>query len=89
MVHVTETCDPHPVHLLTPVVTTPASVHAVPCTAAIHPALVDKQLPPGDHLGDAASSDAPLLVWSQPDHAIRLVGPPRPATGWQVQAPGA
>ena len=89
MVHVTETCDPHTGHLLTHVVTTPASVHEVKCTAAIHQALVDKQLPPGDHLVDAASIDAKLLVRSQADHAIRLVGPTRPATGWQAKVPGA
>ena len=89
MVHLTETCEPHTVHLLTHVVTTPASVHEVKCTAAIHQALVDKQLPPGDHLVDAASIDANLLVRSQTAHAIRLVGPTRPATGWQVKAPGA
>ena len=89
MVHVTETCDPHPVHLLTHVVTPPASVHAVQCTAAIHQALVDKQLPPGDHLVDAAYIDAKLLVRSQADHALRLVGPTRPTTGWQATAPGA
>ena len=89
MVHLTETCEPHTVHLLTHVVTTPASVHEVKCTAAIHQALVDKQLPPGDHLVDAAYIDANLLVRSQTDHAIRLVGPTRPATGWQVKVPGA
>ena len=89
MVHLTETCDPHTVHLLTHVVTTPASVHEVKCTAAIHQALVAKQLPPGDHLVDAAYVDANLLVRSQADYAIRLVGPARPATGWQVKAPGA
>ena len=84
MVHSTETCDPHTAHLLTPVVTSPASGHAVQWTAAIHQALVAKQLPPGDHL-----VDAPLLVRSQADPAIRLVGPTRPATGWQAKAPGA
>ena len=89
MVHLTETCEPHAVHLLTHVVTTPASVHEVKCTAAIHQALVDKQLPPGDHLVDAAYIDATLLVRSQADHAIRLVGPTRPAAGWQAKAPGA
>ena len=89
MVHLTETCEPNTVNLLTHVVTTPASVHEVKCTAAIHQALVDKQLPPGDHLVEAAYVEANLLVRSQADHAIRLVGPTRPDTGWQAKEPGA
>ena len=70
-------------------VTTSAAVHEVKCTADIHQALVDKQLPPGDHIVDAAYIDADLLVSSQTDHAIRLVGPTRPDTGWQAKEPGA
>ncbi len=71
MVHFTETCEPETVNLLTHVVTTSASVHEVKCTADIHQALVDKQLPPGDHFVDAAYINADLLVSSQRDHAIR------------------
>ena len=89
MVPLPETCEPHTVHLLTHVVTTPASVHEVKCTAAMHQALVDKQLPPGDQLVDAAYVEANLLVRSQADHAIRLVGPTRPDTGWHAKESGA
>ena len=88
MVHFTETCEPETVNLLTHVVTTSASVHEVKCTADIHPALVDKQLPPGDHLVDAAYINADLLVSSQRDHAIRLVGPPPPRYGVASQRAG-
>jgi transposase len=89
MVHLTETCEPDTVNLLTHVVTTAATVHEMKCTADIHQALVDKQLPPGDHLVDAAYADAALLVSSQTDHAIRLVGPARPETRWQAKEPDA
>jgi transposase len=89
MVHFTETCDPARVNLLTHVVTTSAAVHEVKCTAAIHQALVNKQLPPREHLVDAAYVDADLLLTSQTDYGIRLVGPTRPNARWQANEPGA
>ncbi len=89
MVPLPETCEPNTVHLLTPVVTPPASVHEGKCPAALHQALVDKQLPPGDHLVEAAYVAATLLVRSQAAHAIRLVGPTRPDTGGQAKESGA
>jgi transposase len=54
MVHVSETCDPTAPHLLTHVHTTPATVPEAPCTAPIQQALVDKGVPPQDHVVDAA-----------------------------------
>ena len=47
MVHLTETCEPNTVNLLTHVVTTPASVHEVKCTAAIHRLLSTNSCPLG------------------------------------------
>jgi transposase len=89
MVHVTETCEPEEVHLLTHVQTTTAAVHEVRCTEAIHQALVDKDLPPRDHVVDAAYIDAALLVSSRDAHGIELIGPPRPNVSWQSQVAGA
>jgi transposase len=89
MVHVTETCEPEEVHLLTHVQTTTAAVHEVRCTEAIHQALVDKDLPPRDHVVDAAYIDAALLVSSRDAHGIELIGPPRPHVSWQSQVAGA
>ena len=70
MVHVSETCEPTEPHLLTQVHTTPATVHEAMCTEAIHQALVDKALPPQEHLVDAASISAELLVKSHEDHGM-------------------
>jgi transposase len=55
MVHVSATCEPTTPHLLTHVHTTPATVHEAQCTEPIQQALVDKDVPPGEHLVDAAS----------------------------------
>jgi transposase len=89
MVHVSETCDPTAPHLLTHVHTTPATVHEAQCTEPIQQALVDKDVPPDEHLVDAAYISAELLVHSRDDHGITLRGPTRPSQGWQMQVAGA
>src|SRR5918992_4315022 len=88
MVHISETCEPTAPHLLTHVHTTPATVHEAQCTAAIHQALVAKDLPPSEHLVDAAYIDAALLVTSREAHGIVLRGPTRPNSSWQSQTDG-
>ena len=55
-------------------------------TAPIHTALAAKGLLPGDHLVGAGFVDAELLVGSQFEHGVRLVGPVRPDVSWQAQA---
>ena len=62
IVHLSETCEDDGVHLITHAMTTLATVHEARCTAAIHRALADKGLAPGEHLVDAAYVDAELLV---------------------------
>jgi transposase len=89
MVHVSETCEPTTPHLLTHVHTTPATVHEAQCTEPIQQALVDKDVPPGEHLVDAAYISSALLVHSRDDHGIALRGPTRPSQGWQTQVEGA
>ena len=89
MVHVSETCEPTAPHLLTHVHTTPASVHEAQCTEPIQQALVDKDVPPQDHLVDAAYISATLLVKSREDQGIALRGPTRPDVSWQAQVEGA
>jgi transposase len=89
MVHVSETCEPAAPHLITHVHTTAATVHEARCTAPIQKALVAKDLPPSEHLVDAAYIDAELLVESQDQHGITLRGPTRPSPSWQAQVEGA
>ena len=89
MVHISETCDPTAPHLLTHVHTTPATVHEAQCTEPIQQALVDKDVPPQDHLVDAAYISAELLVKSREDHGIVLRGPTRPDVSWQAQGNGS
>ncbi len=88
MVHLSETCEHDAVELITHVDTTAATVHEVRRTEAIHQALVEKELPPSQHLVDAAYIDAELLVSSQQHYGIELVGPPRQNASWQQKLDG-
>lgn len=88
-VHLTETCDPDRIHLITHVDTTLAAVSDVDRTGAIHDALAEKQLRPREHLVDAGYVDGPLLVSSRAEHGIDLVGPVRPNVSWQAKTEGA
>ena len=81
--------EPTAPHLLTHVHTTTAAVHEAQCTAPIQHALVEKGLPPSEHLVDAAYIDAELLVSSYKDDGITLRGPARPNPNWQAKVEGA
>jgi transposase len=85
-VHVSETCEPDQVNLITHVETTPAVAADVDQTGPIHTALAAKGLLPGDHLVDAGFVDVAWLVGSQFEHGVRLVGPMRPDVSWQAKA---
>ena len=85
-VHVTETCDTGTVHVLTHVETTAAEIQDVSMTARIQQALVDKGLPPDQHIVDSGYIDAELLATSPVDQGIDLLGPARPNSNWQAKA---
>ncbi len=84
-VHLSETCEDDEVHLITHVETTEATVHESQKTETIHQALVDKDLPPNQHLVDSAYIDAELLISSREDFDITLVGPGRLDNSWQAK----
>ncbi|WP_433665190.1 IS1182 family transposase [Nocardia sp. CA-128927] len=85
-VHLTETCEPDAPHLITQVATTPAPVPDMAMTAAIHTSLAERDLLPDVHLVDAGYVDADLLVATQQQHGVELLGPVKAATGWQAAA---
>lgn len=84
-----ETCDEQTPHLITHVMTTPANVGDAKCTAAIQQALADKAIAPAIHLADASYIAGDLLVQSQSQHQITLVGPVRDSARWQHHVEGA
>ena len=84
-VHLTETCEPHLPFVVTHVETTSAPVSDDAMTATIHAELDRKQLLPSEHLVDTGYVDAELLVESQRDYHIDLVGPTRRNYQWQAK----
>ena len=75
--HFTETCDDDAPHLITHVETTKASVTDDAVTERIHEALKEKHLLPDKHIVDTGYVDAKLLVESQQNYGVDLLGPTR------------
>ena len=85
-VHVTETCDDDAPHLITHVETTAGPVADGEVTPRIHQARERKGVLPASHIVDTGYLDAELLVTSQRDYGINLLGPTRANDHWQAQA---
>jgi transposase len=86
-VHLTETCEPDAPHLITQVETTSATTADVALTQPIHDALQRKGLLPAQHVVDAGYVDAQLLVASQRDYGVDLLGPTPANAHWQAHEP--
>jgi transposase len=84
--HITEVCDDDQPHLITHVETTPATLPDNQVTSSIHQALAEKALLPREHLLDTGYVDAKLLVESQAQYEVEMVGPPMPDVSWQARA---
>jgi IS5 family transposase len=85
-VHLTESCDEDTPHLITHVVTTEASTPDWHAAAVIHPALAAKDLLPAEHLLDAGYVDSGVVVTSQREHQVRVIGPVPLDNHWQARA---
>ena len=83
--HFTEVCDEDQPHLITHVETTSACLPDNQVTERIHQALEDKDLLPQEHLLDTGYVDAKLLVDSQKQYDVEMVGPVMPDTSWQAR----
>lgn len=84
--HFTEICDEDQPHLITHVETTPATVPDSEVTQRIHQALAQKDWLPKEHLLDTGYVDAKLLVDSQVQFGVEMIGPAMPDSSWQAKA---
>jgi transposase len=75
-VHLTETCEDGQPHLMTGVMTTPATTPDGVMGPRIQHDLAARDLLPGGHLRDGGDVDAELPVTVQTVHQIDVVGPP-------------
>src|SRR2546429_520011 len=74
-VHLTETCDSDTPHLLTNVETTPATTPDDNMLAVVHASLAMRDRLPDEHLVDKGYTDAQVLVDSQREYGVRIIGP--------------
>ena len=84
-VHLTESCEAHLPLIITHVETTAAPVSDDAMTATIHAGLDRKELLPAEHIVGTGYVDAKLLVESQRDYHVDLVGPTRRNHQWQAR----
>jgi transposase len=85
-VHLTETCDADGPHLITHVITTPATEQDTEVVAELHQALADKKLLPAEHLLDQGYSDGHELIKAHQQYGIEMIMPMRSDHSWQRQA---
>lgn len=85
-VHLTETCDEERPHLITHVETTPATTQDEQVTDTIHQALEQKTLLPGEHLLDRGYVNTQVLIDSEKNYGVEVLGPIKVDTTWQAQA---
>ena len=85
-VHLTETCDPRGLNLITHVETTPATTADVEVTETIHQELATKTLLPDEHFVDTAYVSVDQLLNAQQIHEVDLFGPVPGGGSWQAKA---
>ena len=85
-VHFTETCDEDQPHLIVNVETTPATTPDDNMIDVVHESEKERDLLPGEHLVDKGYTDAQVLVDSQREYGVTIVGPVADDPSWQARA---
>ncbi len=85
-VHLTETCDQVTPNLIVNVETTPATTPDDNMVAVVHASLAERQRLPAEHLVDKGYTAAQVLLDSERDHHVTLVGPVADDPSWQARA---
>ena len=83
-VHLTETCDEGTPHLIVNVETTPATTPDDNMIEVVHESEQDRDLLPGEHLVDKGYTDAHVLVGSQGEFGVTIIGPVAEDPSWQA-----
>jgi transposase len=87
-VHLTETCDEQQPHLIVNVETTPATTPDDNMLEQVHDSLKVRDLLPAEHLVDKGYTDAHVLVDSQRQYGVTIVGPVAEDPSWQARSGG-
>jgi transposase len=84
-VHLTESCDEGAPRLITNVESTPATTPDDNMIEVVHRSLERRNLLPSEHLVDKGYTDAKVLVVSQRDHGVEMIGPVAQDPSWQAR----
>lgn len=84
--HLTETCEEDQPNLITHVETTVGTIQDEQMTDPIHQALEDKALLPKEHLLDRGYVNTNVLINSQEQYGVEVIGPIKVDTTWQAQS---
>jgi transposase len=74
-VHFTESCDSDALRLITNVETTPATTPDDNMIEVVHKSLKKRDLLPSEHMVDKGYTDAKVLVVSQREYGVEIIGP--------------
>jgi len=85
-VHLSETCDDDTPHLITDVLTTPATTSDFDVLPTIQQQLAERQLIPGEQIVDSGYPTADHLLTSQETYGIDVIGPIGADHSWQARA---
>ena len=85
-VHQTEACDADAPRSIVNVETAVASVPDDTMLATVHAALARRDLLPAEHLVDKGYSSAQVLLDSERNDGVRIIGPVADDPSWQAQA---
>jgi transposase len=85
-VHLTETCDDATPHLITDVLTTPATTADFDVLPTIQQQLAARDLTPGEQIVDSGYPTADHVLTSQETYGIDLIGPLAANHSWQAKA---
>ena len=83
-VHLTETCDEPMPHLIVNVETTPATTPDDNMIEVVHESLEERDLLPDEHLVDKGYTDSQVLIASQHEYGVTIVGPVADDPSWQA-----
>ena len=84
-VHFTETCDTDTPHLIVNVTTTPATTPDDHMAAVVHQSLKERNLLPREHLVDKGYTDSQMLVDSEREYGVTIIGPVAEDPCWQAR----
>jgi transposase len=85
-VHLTETCDPDMPHVISNVETTLASTPDDNMVAVVHQSLKQRALLPSEHLVDKGYTDSHVLLESEQQQGVTIVGPVADDPSWQARS---